>query len=149
MNNTITRIIAALAVVIILIISGYLLFESAENKIREPAQQIPAEKINPEVISGHWQRTDGEYMIEIRAAHNDGRLDASYFNPKPINVSISEWSTLDNRLNIFIELSDVNYPGSYYKLAYFPEQDQLIGTYYQAIYKQTYEIQFIRVQAGK
>jgi len=34
---------------------------------------------------------------------------------------------------VFIELRDVNYPGSTYSLTYEPASDQLKGIYYQAV----------------
>jgi hypothetical protein len=50
----------------------------------------------------------------------------------------------DGTLAVFIELRDVNYPGSKYSLRYDPAADQLKGFYFQAIEQQLYEIEFIR-----
>ena len=145
MNPIIVRLSGVLIVIVILVISGYLLFDPVETGTTTPEKNIKSEKIDPESIAGSWQRTDGGYVIEISAAHNNGTLEAVYLNPNPINVSIAEWSIVDERLNIYVELSDVNYPGSYYKLVYFPAREQLHGVYYQAVYKQTYDVEFIRI----
>ena len=145
MSTTTVRIIIVLVILILVIISTFLLIDFPAQQIEKPADAIQTEELNAEKIAGRWQRTDGGYVIEVRAVHNDGIMDASYFNPNPINVSKAEWSTMDGRLNIFIELSDVNYPGSNYKLSYFPGQDQLVGIYHQAVYNQNYEVQFVRV----
>ena len=83
-------------------------------------------------------------MIEVRSAQGNGVLDAAYFNPRPINVSRSEWRREGGRLQVFIELRDVNYPGSTYDLAYLPEQDRLVGAYFQAVHQQTFDVEFVR-----
>ena len=44
------------------------------------------------------------------------------------------------------EQRDVNYPGSTYNLQYDPETDRLKGTYFQAVERQTFEIQFVRAK---
>ncbi len=149
MSTTTVRIIVVLGIVIIIVLSGFLLFDSPEQKLptqtKKSEQATQGTKINQEEVTGRWQRTDGGYVIEISAVHNDGTLDAAYYNPNPINVSVSEWSVVDGRLHVYVELSDTNYPGSYYKLNYFAEQDQLAGIYYQAVYKETYDVQFKRI----
>ena len=147
MNTTTIRIIIVTAIVVVLVISGVLLFTATQTSEDVKVNNEQHADINPGVIAGRWQRTDGGYIIEIRSAYNDGTLAAAYFNPNPINVSLASWSLLDNQLNIYVEMSDVNYPGSYYKLIYFPDQDQLAGTYYQALYQQTYDVQFVRMSS--
>jgi hypothetical protein len=42
-----------------------------------------------ETISGRWLRPDGGYIFEIRAVDPSGKIDAHYFNPRPINVAKS------------------------------------------------------------
>jgi hypothetical protein len=49
-------------------------------------------------------------------------------------------------LRVFIELQDVNYPGSTYQLTYDPAADRLTGTYYQAMLKESYEVDFVRLK---
>ena len=49
-------------------------------------------------------------------------------------------------INVFVELRDVNYPGSQYNLQYDPKADRMKGTYYQAFHDETYDIEFVRVQ---
>jgi len=89
-----------------------------------PAQAALAPKADEagaERLVGRWLRPDGGYVLDIRRAQVDGRLDASYFNPRPINVSRAEWRREGGQLRVFIELRDVNYPGSTYTLGYVPE----------------------------
>jgi hypothetical protein len=47
---------------------------------------------------------------------------------------------------LFVELRDVNYPGSTYTLQYDPALDCLKGTYFQAMQKETYLVEFMRVK---
>lgn len=100
--------------------------------------------VSENMLSGRWVRPDGGYVIEVRGAHTDGKLEAYYFNPQPINVSHAEWRREHDGLHVFIELRDQNYPGATYKLHYLPDKDQLTGEYFQPVYQQTYEVQFIR-----
>ena len=46
---------------------------------------------------------------------------------------------------VFIELRDVNYPGSNYSPTYEPASDQLKGIYYQAVEQQRFAVVFMRV----
>jgi len=63
---------------------------------------------------------------------------------RPFNVSRAELRRKNGTLTVFIELRDVNYPGSTYTLHYDPASDRLKGTYYQAVQRQTYDIEFVR-----
>jgi hypothetical protein len=97
-------------------------------------------------LVGQWQRTDGIYVIEIRAVDDSGILDASYYNPRPINVSQSNAKDSGGMLEVFIELWDENYPGSTYNLVYDPIRNILYGTYYTPVAGQTFEVIFVRVE---
>lgn len=96
------------------------------------------------ILNGRWQRPDGGYVIDIRSPQGNGKLEAYYFNPRPINVSKSEWSRKEDGLHVFVELRDQNYPGATYKLRYMPDKDQLAGDYYQPLHGQSFEVSFIR-----
>jgi hypothetical protein len=95
-------------------------------------------------LTGDWLRTDGGKTIRINNATPDGKLDAEYFNPKPIHVGRAGWLVKEKSLIVFVELQDVNYPGSLYTLEYFPAEDELAGIYYQAVDKENYEVEFVR-----
>jgi hypothetical protein len=111
-------------------------------------QPAPAGAVNASLakLQGKWLRPDGGYILEIRSAAPDGQMEAGYFNPKPIHVAKAEASTEAGSVKVFIELRDVNYPGSTYTLAYDPATDQLKGDYFQAALKQTFDVFFTRVQ---
>lgn len=96
-------------------------------------------------VVGRWVRPDGGYVLEIRGVDaGSGKLEAVYLNPQPIHVARAEAGAEAGRLTVFVELQDVNYPGSTYRLTYFPPRDVLFGTYYQAKLGESYEVEFVR-----
>lgn len=99
---------------------------------------------DPQRLIGRWVRPDGGYILQILEAGVAGTLKAGYFNPRPINVGKAEWRIKGGALTVFIELRDANYPGSTYTLTYDPGSDRLRGSYYQAVEKQTFAIEFLR-----
>ncbi len=112
------------------------------------ATNAVAAAIKPEFakLPGKWHRTDGDYLVQIKSVDLSGRLDAAYFNPGPIHVSQAATLVKDGKAEVFIELRDVNYPGSTYTLIYDPKSDQLYGQYFQAALQQTFDVTFERVK---
>jgi len=80
----------------------------------------------------------------IRSVSAEGAVDASYLNPRPIRVARAEASRMGDGMTLFVELRDVNYPGSTYRLIYDGGRDVLTGTYFQALQQQTFEVEFVR-----
>jgi hypothetical protein len=103
-------------------------------------------KIDTQRLLGRWVRPDGGYVLELKGIGKDGSLQAAYYNPRPIHVSRAELSRKDGTITVFVELRDVNYPGSTYNLQYDPKTDRLTGTYYQALQRQLFEVQFARTK---
>ena len=97
-------------------------------------------------LKGRWRRPDGGYIMEVKSIAPNGSMDAAYFNPRSIHVARAEASRDRDATKVFIELRDVNYPGSTYTLTYEPVNDQLKGIYYQAVERQRFEVIFERVQ---
>jgi len=97
-------------------------------------------------LAGRWLRPDGGYVLELKDIGSNGRLKARYYNPKEINVAKAGWRRSSGILQVFVELRDVNYPGSTYTLVYSPDKDRLEGNYYQAQQGQKYAIGFIRIE---
>ena len=95
-------------------------------------------------LAGRWLRMDGGYVLEIRGVEAGGKVDAAYFNPQPIHVARAEASQDGAAVKLFVELRDVNYPGSTYNLRYDPGRDVLEGAYFQAMERQTYDVSFVR-----
>ncbi len=95
-------------------------------------------------LKGQWLRPDGGYLLEIREVDAAGKMEASYRNPSPIHVAKAEASRDGARIKVFVELQDVNYPGSTYTLTYDPASEQLKGIYFQAALNQQFEVFFER-----
>jgi hypothetical protein len=129
--------------VIALVAVAAFTFFGSRSKSEGPVS-TQADGIAQDRSVGRWVRPDGGYVLAIGSVQDNGTLDASYYNPRSINVSRAEWRRENGRLALFVELRDKNYPGSKYTLHYFPEEDILAGTYFQAVHKQTFEIVFIR-----
>jgi hypothetical protein len=99
-----------------------------------------------DMLKGRWLRPDGGYIIQIRAIEGSGKIDAGYFNPRPINVSKAQATKESGKIRVFVELSDVGYPGSTYTLTYDPKEDVLRGVYFQAALKQNFDVFFTRMK---
>ena len=110
----------------------------------EKAKQEKTEKNLYERLAGKWVRPDGGYILELREVGSAGSLKAGYYNPKSIKVHSASWQSVEGKLKIFVELRDMNYPGSTYHLQYDPASDRLKGKYFQAVAGQTYEVEFVR-----
>jgi hypothetical protein len=104
---------------------------------------IPAEYTK---LVGKWLRPDGGYVIEIRKVDASGAAEAAYYNPNPINVSRAKALKDGEKTKFFLELRDVNYPGSTYSLEYDPGTDQLFGEYFQAALRETFDVTFARIK---
>jgi hypothetical protein len=98
------------------------------------------------VVKGRWVRPDGGYTIVIKGVDPSGRMDATYFNPNPINVSKAEVSGQGGALRVFLELRGAGYPGSTYTLTYEPRSDTLVGIYFQAVVQQKFDVIFQRAK---
>jgi hypothetical protein len=110
------------------------------------AAPAPAAAVDKNRIAGTWERTDAQYQLVISDITSDGMMKAQYLNPNPINVSKSNWVDGKDVISVFVELRDVNYPGSNYALTYFPDRDMLIGKYFQAVEGVTYDVAFARAR---
>ncbi len=125
-----------------LILAGASLSIAVAPVLVETAQG--AEKVDFQRLAGRWIRPDGGYILELKGIKKDGTVRAAYFNPRPIKVGNVELRREKGELLVFVELRDINYPGSTYNLRYDPATDRLKGTYFQAVEQVTYEIEFVR-----
>jgi len=87
----------------------------------------PPQRLNFELLTGEWLRTDGGYLIRVSDIKTNGQVKAEYFNPKPIHVAEATVSTWKDLMKLFIKLQDKGYQGSTYKLYYYAEKDALVG----------------------
>jgi hypothetical protein len=109
----------------------------AASSISEPSAAFAA-------LPGRWVRPDGGYVISIKSADANGKLDASYANPNPLPFYTATATADGGALKIFFELREGGYNGSTYTLSYDVAGDRLKGTYYQAVAKQTFDVVFVR-----
>jgi hypothetical protein len=114
------------------------------ESIKSSSARLISNQSSEDLLRGRWVRPDGGYVIEVRDAQAGGRLEAAYFNPRPINVSRAEWHRADDGLHVFVELRGANYPGATYQLRYLPAMDQLVGDYFQPLHQQTFPVRFLR-----
>ncbi len=114
----------------------------SEKPSAESSQKAEAPDFNR--LVGSWVRPDGGYVIEISKIDPDGKADAAYYNPRSIHVSKANAAEIEGELGLFIKLDDQGYPGCTYALKYNPEYDAMVGIYYQAAMKQTYDVVFRR-----
>jgi uncharacterized protein (DUF2147 family) len=97
-----------------------------------------------EKLTGNWVRPDGGYTLVIKNISFDGSIEAYYLNPNPINVSEARFTTKLGKINIFVELRDAGYPGSYYTLVYDPDSNHLAGVYHHLGLNQNFDVYFVR-----
>jgi hypothetical protein len=117
--------------------------QPAPSSAAAGADRAPA-RAGFDKLVGRWLRADGGYVLEIRAVSPEGRVEASYLNPRPINVARAQAARGGDLVTLLVELRDVNYPGSTYNLWYDDGRDLLEGTYYQAAQQQNYDVVFER-----
>jgi len=120
------------------------LFLMAPGTFAQDEAEAPAKEETPAVLEGSWRRPDGGYVLKLGAPGPAGELTASYFNPNPIHVESAEWNRKDGKLGVFVILQAPNYPGSTYTLTYDVARDRLVGIYYQAMIRQSFEVEFTR-----
>lgn len=95
-------------------------------------------------LVGQWVRSDGGYVIDVKSVDPSGKMDAAYLNPNPINVANAEPSLDGSVIKVFVELRDVNYPGSTYELTLNAAGNRLSGVYFQATQQQQFDVTFDR-----
>ena len=98
-----------------------------------------------DALVGRWARTEGPYIISINAVVN-GKLDASYANPRPLPFETAEVTRDGDTLNLFFKLSAGGYGGSTYNLKYDAETDSLRGVYNQVVVMQKFDVVFRRMK---
>jgi hypothetical protein len=126
-----------ISIFLILIVSFFSFIHAAQSQHKT---------IEYKDLIGRWVRPDGGYVLHFKAVNDDGSIDAEYLNPNPINVSMAKVSNRSDKIDIFVELRDIGYPGSFYTLVYEPDRDRLVGVYHHLVHKQNYDIYFVRAQ---
>jgi hypothetical protein len=118
------------------------------SALAQTAPPAPADSAVPAfgVLIGRWARTEGPYVINLSAVDENGKIDASYANPRPLPFHTAEVSREGNTLNLFFELRAGGYGGSTYRLKYDAASDSLRGVYDQVVVKQRFDVVFTRTK---
>ncbi|MBR0696625.1 hypothetical protein [Bradyrhizobium lablabi] len=126
----------------------FIMSASAQTQPPPPASAPPAAESAGRaafaVLPGRWIRVQGGYVITINSVDADGRLDASYANPRPLPFHTAVATSDGNGLKLFFELRAAGYNGSTYSLSYDAANDRLTGVYDQVVVKQKFEVVFVR-----
>ena len=133
MNNLLKKHRLRLVIIMVLIVgsvAGFLFFP------------LTGKTTDYKHLVGRWVRDSGGYILDIQNVQSDGKLEAAYLNPKQINVSKAQANIKSGQIDIFIELRDKYYPGSYYTLTYDSQNDRLIGVYHHLGVGQNFDISF-------
>jgi len=142
---------AALLIVAVIVLWGrlFLTDEPAPDRPRQiRVDERSAETHTPEVLTrlvGRWRRPDGGYILDIKAVHDDGTIDATYLNPRPIHISKAEAITKGGHVVIVVTLQDRGYPGNMYTLTYDPHADRFEGVYHHRGLSQQFDVEFSRL----
>ena len=126
----------AAAVVAVAVMVGLAVFPLAEKKA------------DYSQIVGRWVRATGGYVLDIQSVQSNGKLEAVYLNPKSINVSKAQANSQTGQIELFVELRDKYYPGSYYTLTYDSKMDRLVGVYHHLGTGQNFNVFFSRKPAA-
>jgi hypothetical protein len=108
-----------------------------------PTGPLPVESAFDK-LPGRWVRLQGGYVITIRAVDADGKLDASYANPRPLPFHVAVAKRDGDALKLLFELRAGGYNGSTYTLSYDAANDRLTGVFDQVVAKQTFDVVFVR-----
>jgi hypothetical protein len=127
------------------VVAGAVLFSGVALAQSPPDAQMSSSVPAIDALIGRWARTEGPYIISINAVVN-GKLDASYFNPRPLPFQTAEVTRDGNTLNLFFKLSAGGYGGSTYTLKYDAETDSLRGVYNQVVVLQKFDVIFKRIK---
>ncbi len=73
---------------------------------------------------------------------SDGKIDATYLNPRPIHVSKAEAITKGGYVIVVVTLQDRGYPGNMYTLTYDPRADHLDGVYHHRGLGKQFDVEF-------
>ena len=110
-----------------------------------PAGSAPADKPREvDALLGAWQRTDGNYIILVTGVGAFGQLEATYINPRQLPFAKAQARREGDVLHATFELRAGGYNGSVYELSYDRSNDRLVGTFYQAVAQQRFDVVFER-----
>lgn len=143
-RRNIRKVVFLSAAAAILVVTGFWFLKSRNSGVPAPTSSSAGIQTGFQQLKGRWHRSDADYVIDIKDVDGNGRMEASYFNPRSIRVARAEASRQGDSLKVAIELRDVGYPGSTYDLTYDGSSGVLRGKYYQAVLKENFDVVFVK-----
>ena len=137
------KIVRSILTVFVVVFVAWSFYEPVLASQEQATQESRGYSLAKE-LEGRWIREEGGYVLILQDIKSDGTIKAFYLNPRSINVQEANWKFEDDRLFLYVELRDVNYPGSSYSLMYRAANDTLWGSYYQAVQKLSMDVIFVR-----
>jgi hypothetical protein len=83
-------------------------------------------------------------VITINSVDAEGRIDASYANPRPLPFHKAFVTSVGSSLELIFELRAPGYDGSTYTLRYDAATDRLTGVFDQVVARQKFDVVFVR-----
>jgi hypothetical protein len=75
------KILFVLAILVFIVIAAFFIY------------QHRYEKVDYKPLIGQCVRPDGGYILDIKSISIDGKIEMTYLNPQPINVSKAQTNT--------------------------------------------------------
>lgn len=97
-------------------------------------------------LVGRWLRPDGGYVMTIKSVAEDGTVQVTYENPRPIHVANAFVKQVAAKTSLYVELRDRNYPGNNYELEFDAARDQFVGVYHHLGVQQNFDVYFERLK---
>ncbi len=113
----------------------------------EKAPRQSLQETDVQRLVGRWVRGMGDICLNSATSMRGVALQPPISTPGRSRCSGRYWSRNGGKISVLVvELRDINYPGSTYNLQYDAKSDRLTGTYFQAVERQTYDVQFMRTK---
>lgn len=141
---TASRIAMAMGLALALVAGSPASAQGAAGGPKDPPSAPGAADSGFAALKGAWLRPDGGYVIAIRSIAPNGEVDAMYYNPTILPFAGAQAVRDGATLRLSFRLQAGGYAGSTYELTFDPASDRLVGTYYQAVAKQKFDVYFVR-----
>lgn len=95
-------------------------------------------------LIGTWARTDGTYTLVIAHVDRGGQAVASFYNGRTFTDADATARHTAGLTELDVNLRHMGRSSHSYHLRYDAATDRLIGTYHHHVFRQDYEIFFVR-----
>ncbi len=95
-------------------------------------------------LIGSWAVPDGTYTLVIEHVDRQGRIVASCLSGRSVTTAEASARKWEGKIELEIHLRRKGQSGRTYRLRYDPATDRLIGTTSHNVFRQEYNIFFVR-----